>query len=468
MALVVVVLLVSCNNKEIMRQTEPIYTPRYAEGFSIERDKASGEVLLSVKNPWQGAENIIYHYPIDTLNPVKRIVTMSSSYAAMLDAVGCSDRIVGLSGCRFVYSSDLCKKIAGGKISEVGYDSNLDFETIRSLRADIVLLYGVASEAKQITNKLDELRIPYMYIGEYLENNPLGKAEWVVALAYLCGVGEQGKAFFKGVEERYNALRNQKHCSAYRPRVMLNLPYRDTWFMPPKGSYMVQLIEDAGGEYILKTRDERRETREGEQQTRDERRETREGEQQTRDERRETRENNQQTRDERRETREGEQQTRDERRETREGEQQTRDERRETREGEQQTRVNTDCKQNNTTNCQLSIVNCQLKNADMNNNTSTPISLEEALVLALQADFWINLGQIASKEELQRAVPRFAKVDAVRFGRIYNNTKRTNESRGSDFWESGCIRPDLILADLVKILHYEAPTDSLHYYKKME
>ena len=433
MALVVVVLLVSCNNKEILRQTEPIYNPRYAEGFSIERDKASGEVLLCVKNPWQGAENICYYYPIDTLSPAQRIITMSSSHAAMLDAVGCSDRIVGLSGCRFVYNSNLCKKIAEGKIGEVGYDSNFDFEKIYSLRADAVLLYGVSGEAKMITNKLDELRTPYIYIGEYLENNPLGKAEWVVALAYICGVGEQGKEFFKGVEERYNSLRNQKHCSAYRPRVMLNLPYRDSWFMPPHNSYMVQLIEDAGGEYILKTRDERRETR-------DERRETR-------DERREKANN---------------------RRETREGEQQTRDERRETKEGEQQTRVNTDCKQNNTTNCQSSIVNCQLKNADRNNNTSKPISLEEALVLAMKADFWINLGQISSEEELCAVAPRFAEVDAVKFGRIYNNTKRTNESRGSDFWESGCVRPDLILADLIKILHYEAPTDSLYYYKKME
>ncbi|MBE6195364.1 MAG: iron ABC transporter substrate-binding protein [Rikenellaceae bacterium] len=388
---IVFTLFISCENSAALRQTEPIYNPRYAEGFSIERDKASGEVLLCVKNPWQGAENICYYYPIDTLSPAQRIVTMSSSHAAMLDAVGCSDRIVGLSGCRFVYNSNLCKKIAEGKIGEVGYDSNLDFEKIYSLRAEAVLLYGVSGEAKMITNKLDELRTPYIYIGEYLENNPLGKAEWVVALAYLCGVGEQGKEFFKGVEERYNALRNQKHCSAYRPRVMLNLPYRDSWFMPPHNSYMVQLIEDAGGEYILKTRDERRETR-----------------------------------------------------------------------------VNTDCKQNNTTNCQSSIVNCQLKNADRNNNTSTPISLEEALVLAMKADFWINLGQISSKEELCAVAPRFAEVDAVKFGRIYNNTKRTNESRGSDFWESGCVRPDLILADLVKILHYEAPTDSLYYYKKME
>ena len=364
---IVTALFISCENNAVLRQTEPIYTPRYAEGFSIERDKASGEVLLCVKNPWQGAENICYYYPIDTLAPSQRIVTMSSSHAAMLDAVGCSDRIVGLSGCRFVYNSDLCKKIAEGEISEVGYDSNFDFEKIRSLRADAVLLYGVSGEAKMITNKLDELRTPYIYIGEYLENNPLGKAEWVVALAYLCGVGEHGKEFFKGVEERYNTLRNQKHCSAYSPRVMLNLPYRDSWFMPPRNSYMVQLIEDAGGTYIL--------TENGKRKT---------------------------------------------------------------------------------------------ENGESTSTTSTPISLEEALVLAMKADFWINLGQISSKEELCAVVPRFAGVDAVKFSRLYNNTKRTNESRGSDFWESGCVRPDLILADLVKILHYEAPTDSLYYYKKME
>ena len=366
-------LLISCENNAVLRQTEPIYTPRYAEGFSIERDKASGEVLLCVKNPWQGAENICYYYPIDTLAPSQRIVTMSSSHAAMLDAVGCSDRIVGLSGCRFVYNSDLCKKIAEGKIGEVGYDSNFDFEKIRSLRADAVLLYGVSGEAKMITNKLDELRTPYLYIGEYLENNPLGKAEWVVALAYLCGVSEKGLEFFKGVEERYNTLRNQKHCSAYRPRVMLNLPYRDTWFMPPHNSYMVQLIEDAGGTYIL------------------------------------------------------------------------------TENGKLKTE-----------NGNFSTLNSQLS------TKSTPISLEEALVLAMKSDFWINLGQVASKAELCAVAPRFAEVDAVKFGRLYNNTKRTNESRGSDFWESGCVRPDLILADLVKILHYEAPTDSLYYYKKIE
>ncbi len=362
---VIATLVVGCSENVVVRDTKPLYIPRYAKGFSIEEDKATGEKLLCIRNPWQGAENILFYTEIDTLSSPQRIVAMSSSHAAMLDAIGCAGRIVGLSGCRFIYNTDLCQKIANGEIEEVGYDAAFDFEKIRALKADVVLLYGVSGEAKVMTDKLDELRIPYIYIGDYLEQDPLGKAEWVVALSALCGVETEGKSFFEGVERRYNALREQKHCSAYKPRVMLNLPYRDTWFMPPHNSYMVRLIEDAGGEYILTENGKRK------------------------------------------------------------------------------------------------------AENDNLSTKSTPISLEEALMLAMKADFWLNLGQMTSIEEVCAAAPRFAKVDAVRFSRLYNNTKRTNESRGSDFWESGAVRPDIILADLIKILHYEAPTDSLYYYKKL-
>lgn len=361
---IVATLFLSCGGSAEVRDTEPIYTPRYAKGFSIERDKASGEKLLSIKNPWQGAEDKQFYFVLDTINPPKRIVAMSSSHAAMLDVVGCADRIVGLSGCQFVYNAELRKNIDNGKIGEVGYDAAFNFERVCALRPDIVLLYGVAGETKSITNKLNELCIPYIYIGEYLEESPLGKAEWTIALASLCGVEARGMEFFAGVEERYNALQSQQHNSAYKPRVMLNLPYRDTWFMPPKDSYMVRLIEDAGGEYVLADSGQQR--------------------------------------------------------------------------------------------------------AENTASASQPISLEKALVLASKADFWLNLGQTASLEELRAVAPRFAKVDAVRLGRVYNNTKRTNKSRGSDFWESGAVRPDVILEDLIKILHHEAQTEELYYYKQLE
>ena len=148
MTLVVVVLLASCNNKEILRQTEPIYNPRYAEGFSIERDKASGEVLLCVKNPWQGAENICYYYPIDTLSPAQRIVTMSSSHAAMLDAVGCSDRIVGLSGSLgWIYFIYFFSIGYGFAISTLSLASVIIFRDVITLPiailAAVLFIYGI-------------------------------------------------------------------------------------------------------------------------------------------------------------------------------------------------------------------------------------------------------------------------------------------------------------------------------------
>jgi iron complex transport system substrate-binding protein len=315
-----------------------------------------------VKNAWQEAEDVVFHSKIDTIAPPKRIIAMSSSHAAMLEAVGCANRIVGLSGCNYIYSPTISQAVESGEICEVGYDTNFDLERIALLEPDVILLYGVAGKAEKITNKLDEIGIPYIYIGDYLESNPLGRAEWVVALATICGVEEEGKAFFADVERRYNSLCSQVENVAKRPRVMLNLPYCDTWFMPSHNSYIVRLIEDAGGEYVLR----------------------------------------------------------------------------------------------------------QEATDAQGEGSSKPISLEEALDYAMQADFWLNLGQTNSIAELHYTAPHFINVDAVRHGRIYNNTKRTNGFGGSDFWESGAIRPDFILEDLVKILHYEVPTDSLYYYKKLE
>ena len=41
---------------------------------------------------------------------------------------------------------------------------------------------------------------------------------------------------------------------------------------------------------------------------------------------------------------------------------------------------------------------------------------------------------------------------------------------GNDFWESGSLRPDLILNDLVQMIHPElsAPGDSLYYHIELK
>jgi iron complex transport system substrate-binding protein len=69
-------------------------------------------------------------------------------------------------------------------------------------------------------------------------------------------------------------------------------------------------------------------------------------------------------------------------------------------------------------------------------------------------------------EELIRQNPKFADVKAVREKRVYNNNARQTTQGGSDFWESGVVRPDVILQDLVTIL--QGNEGELYYYKQLK
>ena len=60
-------------------------------------------------------------------------------------------------------------------------------------------------------------------------------------------------------------------------------------------------------------------------------------------------------------------------------------------------------------------------------------------------------------------------MPAVRNRRVWNNNRRQTPAGGSDFWESGVVRPDRVLADLIALLHDDGTADSCCcYYKRLE
>ncbi|MBQ8367358.1 MAG: ABC transporter substrate-binding protein [Alistipes sp.] len=239
-----------------------VYTPQHASGFDITAND-EGAHLLRVTRPWQGeavTEQRLAIFPTEALaegydgeyivGAARRIVCMSTSHIAMLDAVGLSDAIVGISGKQYVMNEAVASNPA---IKDVGYDSSLDFEMLVALQPDIILMYGVAAENTAVTAKLREVGIPYIYLGDYTEQSPLGKAEWMVAVAEIVGCRERGEKLFGDIIARYEAIR-ESVSNDTKPRVMFNMPYQDVWYMPSDDSYMVRLVEDAGGEYIYKGR----------------------------------------------------------------------------------------------------------------------------------------------------------------------------------------------------------------------
>lgn len=103
-------------------------------------------------------------------------------------------------------------------------------------------------------------------------------------------------------------------------------------------------------------------------------------------------------------------------------------------------------------------------------SASSTISIERAYELSGQAKLWLNPGWCTSKEEIAAVHPLIAEFPILSNGRIFNNIKRCTPMGGNDFWESGSLRPDLILNDLVQMIHPELsdPGDSLFYHIELK
>ena len=101
-------------------------------------------------------------------------------------------------------------------------------------------------------------------------------------------------------------------------------------------------------------------------------------------------------------------------------------------------------------------------------NASVPIDLEEAYLLASQADMWLHVGMANTLDELRAACPKFIDTRCFRNGYVYNNNARTNAAGGNDYYESAVVNPDLVLRDLVKIFHPELVAEDFVYYKQLK
>lgn len=96
------------------------------------------------------------------------------------------------------------------------------------------------------------------------------------------------------------------------------------------------------------------------------------------------------------------------------------------------------------------------------------MSLENVYEQGLKADVWINPGEATSAKEIAGADKRFEDFKPMQQGKLYNNTRRTNASGGNDYWESGVVYPNRLLADLIHIFHPDLlPDHSFYYYEKL-
>jgi iron complex transport system substrate-binding protein len=106
--------------------------------------------------------------------------------------------------------------------------------------------------------------------------------------------------------------------------------------------------------------------------------------------------------------------------------------------------------------------------ANDSSTASLPFNFEAVFTNFHQADVWVACSA-ASLQELINSDPRHALFKAVKNKQVYNFNKRYTATGANDFWESGIAHPDLILSDMIKLLHPELlPEYEFTYTKKLD
>ncbi|WP_139856460.1 ABC transporter substrate-binding protein [Aequorivita sinensis] len=105
---------------------------------------------------------------------------------------------------------------------------------------------------------------------------------------------------------------------------------------------------------------------------------------------------------------------------------------------------------------------------DSEGTGSLSLSLESVLDKGIEADVWIGPAQFNSLEELKEGSKAYTQFKAYRTGEVYSYSMKKGEKGGVIYYELAPNRPDLVLKDLIKILHPEMlPNHKFHFFDKL-
>lgn len=125
-------------------------------------------------------------------------------------------------------------------------------EKLLALKADAMVV-SAGADAAAFAPKLAKIQLPLIQVGDYLENHPLGRAEWAKVLSALVDQRAQAESTYTQVVHNYLELKNLASKSGPGPTLMWGSTYMGSWYIAGGRSYQAQLMRDAGGRYVFDT-----------------------------------------------------------------------------------------------------------------------------------------------------------------------------------------------------------------------
>ncbi|QFZ53753.1 ABC transporter substrate-binding protein [Oceanihabitans sp. IOP_32] len=264
------VVLLSCKNeasKTVLNSKASTQLDlKYAQGFKV--SDFNTFKVLEIINPWPKAKKS-YRYVLISkenaakttfnkseydgiiTNPIESLVVTSTTHLPALELLGVTHTLTGFPGTHFISSKKIRTRVDRGSLRELGKNESINTEVLLELNPDAVIGFGIDGNNKTFET-IKNSGIPVIYNGDWVENSPLAKAEWIKFFGALYNKEKQADSIFKTIENNYIEAKKLAQAAKNKPTILSGAMHSDIWYLPNGTSTEAQFLKDANTNYLWK------------------------------------------------------------------------------------------------------------------------------------------------------------------------------------------------------------------------
>ncbi|MEN3324342.1 ABC transporter substrate-binding protein [Mariniflexile soesokkakense] len=261
--------LTACKNEQAKQLTEafsgePLQL-KYAKGFTV-KDYGTYKIL-EIISPWPKAYKS-YHFALLNKNydvefwyteksrfdaiieiPIKKIVVTSTTHIPALELLNVEQTLVGFPGTDYISSEKTRNRIDNGLVRELGKNEGINTEVLLELKPDVVIGFGIDGNNRTFET-IKKSGIPVIFNGDWVEESPLAKAEWIKFFGVLFNKEKEADSIFNAIEKDYLEAKTLAKNAKTKPSILSGAMHNDVWFLPNGTSTEAKLLKDANTNYL--------------------------------------------------------------------------------------------------------------------------------------------------------------------------------------------------------------------------
>ena len=233
----------------------------YSTNLSIH--KYDDYSIVKVLNPWPDA-NKDFVYILKEKNaavpdslqkstqitvPLRAIVVTSTTNIPFLEMLGVEKSLAGFPHTDYISSEKTRKLIDAGIVKNVGQNERLNMEKLIDLAPEAIVTFGIDNNNPMIAN-LEKNGLKVLIQADWMEQSPLGKAEWIKLYAALFGKEKEGKILFDNIVKSYHSALQLVAGQKAEKTVLYGSMYQNQWYVAKGNSWVAQFMKDAKSNYL--------------------------------------------------------------------------------------------------------------------------------------------------------------------------------------------------------------------------